>query len=125
LDLRVPSDFPDPPQGLAQNFALCGSFVFGPQVLVLASPAPPEVRTRRINTLGCGLEDAQRAGVHDALGRADFLNFDAFPGQGAGDEHGPTLVMSQGLASIDQLLRNQFKGHSGLSSKRTHLKSQI
>jgi hypothetical protein len=46
-----------------------------------------------------------------ALGRAACLNLQAFTGQSARDEHGPALVMSQGFATVDQLLRNYLKVH--------------
>ena len=88
------------------------------QVLELASATPTEVGTRRDNALGGGLKNPQRPRVDHPFGHADRLDLQPFAGERARDEHRPTLVISEGLPSIDQFFRREFKWQGNATRTR-------
>jgi len=115
MDLNFALQFEpgDAPQILAKNVFLDFELMFVACVLIVASAAAAEMRTRRL--------DAVRRRLHDGFGpragEAGFFfrdkGFDLFSGENKGDEHGLAASAvfagrfgrkaSQSVAAVDEL----------------------
>src|SRR5438128_1442304 len=105
------ADVADAAQSLPQDLTFCGGLELRAQVLVLTSAAAPEVRARRLDAPRDRLENSQRPSVDHALGGAHLLDLDAFARKGPGYQHDAALMVSQGLAAVNELLWREFEWH--------------
>jgi hypothetical protein len=79
------------------------------EVLVLAAATAAEVRAGRFDALRRGLENPQRAGVDDSFGCADLFHFHPLSGKYARHQDRPPSVMTQGIATVNQLEWREFE----------------
>jgi len=118
FDFALQLELGDAPQVLAQDFFLDLELVLVGGVLVLASAAMAEVRTRRLDAVRRGLY--YFAGLGSGKARLLFgeRGFDLFCGEGEGNEHGfaASAVFtswrsgrkaSEAVAAVDQLFYGQ------------------
>jgi hypothetical protein len=82
---------------------------FGVEVLVLAAATMAEIRAGRLDALRGGLQNTQRAGVDDPFGRTGLFHLHPLSGKYARHQHRPARVMTQGIATINQLNGREFE----------------
>ena len=80
-------------------------------MLVLASTAAAEMRTRGFDTLGRSSKNLQRTGTHHPFGGAHLFHFETLAGQGPRHEYGAAFVMAECVATVNQFLGVKLKRH--------------
>ena len=100
---------PQPPQLVRQDGALGGELIFVRRVLVMATAAAAEDRTRRGHAFRRRLQHFERVRPHQPRLLAPRHDANPLARQNEGREHHASLQASQTVAAVDQLFHGRFE----------------